>query len=125
MVSKKKKRASKTKVMVKGPNQATFSKIMDPPQTKFGLRNLLQAIIGKKRIHPVKLGDLTDLPQGREKLSAAMQQVERTERALKLFWRERNDNESDWAERFKRLDMQSGQVRGAALVILENLLIYP
>jgi hypothetical protein len=86
---------------------------------------LLQAIIGKKRIHPVKLGDLTDLPQGREKLSAAMQQVERTERALKLFWRERNDNESDWAERFKRLDMQSGQVRGAALVILENLLIYP
>lgn len=86
---------------------------------------LLQAIIGKKRIHPIKIGDLSDLPQGREKLTAAMQQVERTERALKLFWRERNENESDWAERFKRLDMQSGQIRGAALVILENLLIYP
>jgi len=86
---------------------------------------LLQAITGKKRVHRVQLGDLSDLPQGREKLSAAMQQVERTERALKLFWRERNVNESDWAERFKRLDVQSGQIRGAALVILENLLIYP
>jgi len=86
---------------------------------------LLQAIIGKKRVHPIKLGDLSDLPQGREKLSAAMQQVERTERALKLFWRERNENQSDWADRFKRLDTQSGQIRGAALVILENLLVYP
>jgi hypothetical protein len=86
---------------------------------------LLQAVIGKKHIHPIELGDLSDLPQGREKLSAAMQQVERTERALKLFWRERNENQSDWAERFKRLDAQSGQIRGAALVILENLLIYP
>jgi hypothetical protein len=86
---------------------------------------LLQATIGKKRVHPIKLGDLSDLPQGREKLSAAMQQVERTERALKLFWRERNESQSDWADRFKRLDAQSGQIRGAALVILENLLVYP
>ena len=86
---------------------------------------LLQAITGRKRVHPVLLGDLSDLPQGRENLSAAMQQVERTERALKLFWRERNVSESDWAERFKRLDVQSGQIRAAALVILENLLVYP
>lgn len=86
---------------------------------------LLQAIIGRKRVHRVKIGEISDLPQGRDSLSAAMQQVERTERVLKLFWRERNENDSDWAERFRKLDTQSGQIRGAALVILENLLVYP
>jgi len=85
---------------------------------------LLQAILGKKRIHKEKLGQISDLPQGRDTLSAAMQQVERTERVLKLFWRERNQQQSDWSERFKKLDIQSGQIRGAALVILENLLVY-
>lgn len=86
---------------------------------------LLHAVIGKKRIHKETLGSISDLPQGRDTLAAAMQQVERTERVLKLFWRERNQQQSDWSERFKKLDSQSGQIRGAALVILENLLIYP
>ena len=86
---------------------------------------LLQAVLGKKRIHVEKLGKISDLPQGRDSLSAAMQQVERTERVLKLFWRERNQQQADWSERFKKLDTQSGQIRGSALVILENLLIYP
>ena len=86
---------------------------------------LLQAVTAKKRIHTISLGDISDLPQGRDSLSAAMQQVERTERALKLFWREHNQNDADWADRFKKLDAQSGQIRGAALVILENLLVYP
>ena len=86
---------------------------------------LLQAIIAKKRVHTVGLGDMSDLPQGRDTLAAAMQQVERTERALKLFWREQNQNMSDWADRFRKLDAQSEQIRGAALVILENLLTYP
>jgi hypothetical protein len=86
---------------------------------------LLQAILGKKRIHTEKLGKISDLPQGRDTLSAAMQQVERTERVLKLFWRERNQQQADWSERFKKLDTQSGQIRSAALVILENLLVYP
>ncbi len=86
---------------------------------------LLQAVLGRKRIHTTKLGSISDLPQGRDTLAAAMQQVERTERVLKLFWRERNQQQSDWSERFKKLDSQSGQVRAAALVILENLLVYP
>jgi hypothetical protein len=86
---------------------------------------LLRAVIEHKLVHKIKLGKITDLPQGRDSLGAAMQQVERTERMLKLFWRERNQDTSDWAERFKKLDVQSGQIRGAALVILENLLVYP
>lgn len=83
---------------------------------------LLHGVIGKKRIAKVPLGDISDLPQGRESLAAAMQQVERTERVLKLFWREQNEQESDWPDRFRKLDAQSEQIRGAALVILQNLL---
>ena len=86
---------------------------------------LLQAVMGKKRIHTEKLGSIIDLPQGRDNLSAAMQQVERTERVLKLFWREKHQQQTDWPERFKKLDSQSGQIRVSALVILENLLVYP
>lgn len=51
-----------------------------------------------------------------------MQQVERTERVLKMVWRERNDQDAGWVDRFRVLDQQSGQVRGAALIILQNLL---
>lgn len=83
---------------------------------------LLHGIIGKKRISKVLLGDISDLPQGRDTLAAAMQQVERTERVLKLFWRERNGQQADWPDRFRVLDAQSEQIRGAALVILQNLL---
>ncbi len=83
---------------------------------------LLHGIVGKKRIHTEELTNITDLPQGRDTLSAAMQQVERTERALKLFWREKNEKDGDWPDVFRKLDSQSEQIRGAALVILENLL---
>jgi hypothetical protein len=83
---------------------------------------LLQAIIGRKRIDKIRLGNISDLPQGKDTLAAAMQQVERTERVLKLFWREMYQHEADWAERFKKYDVQSGQIRGSALVILGNLL---
>jgi hypothetical protein len=86
---------------------------------------LLQAVIAKKCVHKIPLGSISDLPQGRDTLAAAMQQVERTERALKLFWRELNLSDGDWSERFKKLDAQAAQIRGAALVILENLLTYP
>lgn len=83
---------------------------------------LLHGVVGKKRIHTINLTNITDLPQGRDSLAAAMQQVERTERALKLFWREKNERDGDWPEVFRKLDSQSEQIRGAALVILENLL---
>lgn len=83
---------------------------------------LLDGIISKKRIHKIKLGDISDLPSGRETLAVAMQQVERTERVLKMVWRERSEQEAGWIDRFRVLDQQSGQVRGAALIILQNLL---
>jgi hypothetical protein len=83
---------------------------------------LLHAITTGKTIHKVPLGDISDLEEGREKLAAAMQQVERTERVLKMVWRERNDQDAGWIDRFRLLDQQSGQVRGAALIILQNLL---
>jgi hypothetical protein len=83
---------------------------------------LLHGVIGRKRIHMMPLADVSDLPQGRDTLAAAMTQVERTERVLKLFWRERNEHQADWPDRFRVLDAQSEQIRGAALVILQNLM---
>jgi hypothetical protein len=83
---------------------------------------LLHAVTAGKTVHKVPLGDISDIEEGREKLAAAMQQVERTERVLKMVWRERNDQDAGWIDRFRLLDQQSGQVRGAALIILQNLL---
>jgi hypothetical protein len=83
---------------------------------------LLQAIAGKKQIAMEKLGDITDLPEGRETVAAAMAQVERTERVLKSLWREGNEHKKGWIDEFRVLDQQSEQVRGAALVILQNVL---
>ncbi len=83
---------------------------------------LLHGIISRKRIHRIHLGSISDLPEGRETLASAMQQVERTERVLKMVWREQNEQEGGWIDRFRILDKQSGQVRGAAIIILQNLL---
>jgi hypothetical protein len=83
---------------------------------------LLYGVFGAKRISAIRLGEISDLEQGRDTLAAAMQQVERTERVLKLFYRERYEQQADWIETFRKLDTQSAQIRGAALVILQNLL---
>jgi hypothetical protein len=74
------------------------------------------------KICNVNLGDISDDPQGRDFLAHAMQQVERTERVLKLHWREVHAMETDWPDEFRKLDTQSEQIRGAALVIFENVL---
>lgn len=58
---------------------------------------LLQNMNGRqsaRRILPVPLGRISDDESTRSTLSAAMAQVERTERALKLFWRERAEREA-------------------------------
>jgi len=58
---------------------------------------LLQNMSGKqpvRRIVPVPLGRISDDESTRSTLAAAMAQVERTERALKLFWRERAEREA-------------------------------
>ena len=79
---------------------------------------LLHAIFGKKHISRFFVGHISDLPEGRESLASAMQQVERTERVLKALWRERNQHERDWVEKYRVLEGQSEQARRTALAIL-------
>jgi len=83
---------------------------------------LLHAVSNNKRISRFFVGNVSDLPQGRESLTSAMQQVERTERVLKTVWRERNEAKTGWTEQYRTLERQSEQVRRTALNILENLL---
>ncbi len=83
---------------------------------------LLQAVLGGKRISRFNVGGISDLPEGRESLASALQQVERTERVLKTLWRERNEPKRGWTEEYRRLEAQSEQVRRTAQTILQNLL---
>lgn len=87
---------------------------------------LLQGMKGIKqmrRILPVRLGEVIDDPSGRSSLSGAMQQIERTERVLKLYWRELNETEDpNWPDTFRKLDAQSEQIRGAAMIIMQQIL---
>ncbi len=83
---------------------------------------LLQAVFNQRRITRFFVGNITDLPEGRESLTAAMQQVERTERVLKALWRQRHQSEPDWLPRYRILESQSEQVRRTAFTILANLL---
>lgn len=77
----------------------------------------------ERQVAKISLGDISDQPQGRDTLSAAMQQVERTERVLKLYWREICQAEdNNWPDRFRQLDAQSEEIRDAALIILEQIL---
>jgi hypothetical protein len=81
---------------------------------------LLQAVFSKKRISRFLVGNISDLPEGREPLAPALQQVERTERVLKSVWRERNQFRGDWVEQYRQLEARSEQVRRAAFTILQN-----
>jgi hypothetical protein len=83
---------------------------------------LLQAVFDRQRISRFFVGNISDLPDGREPLTSAMQQVERTERVLKSLWRERNQARPGWTEKYRVLETQSEQVRRTALILLQNLL---
>src|SRR5271169_6874815 len=83
---------------------------------------LLQAVFDQKGISRFLVGNISDLPEGRESLASAMQQVERTERVLKTVWRERNDAQAGWIEQYRTLELQSEQVLRTALTVLQNLL---
>ena len=83
---------------------------------------LLQAVFGKKGISRFSVGHISDLPEGRESVALAMQEVERAERVLKALWRERHEADPDWTEQYRRLAATSNQVRHTALIILRNLL---
>ncbi len=83
---------------------------------------LLQAVLNHKRISRFLVGEISDLPEGRDSLASAIQQVERTERVLKSLWREHNEAAAGWSDRYRLLEAQSEQVRRTALSILQNLL---
>lgn len=83
---------------------------------------LLHAVLAKKHISRFFVGDISDLPEGRDSLNSAMQQVERTERVLKTFWREQHHEKSGWNKTYRQLELQSEQVRRTALILLESLL---
>jgi hypothetical protein len=83
---------------------------------------LLQAVFGKKRISRFFVGSISDLPEGREPLSSAIQQVERTERVLKALWQERNQSNAGWIDQYRLLTTQSEQIRRSAVTVLRNLL---
>ena len=83
---------------------------------------LLQAVFARKKITRFFVGNVSDLPTGRESFASAMQQVESTERVLKSVWRERNANGAGWIERYYELALRSEPVRRGALIVLENML---
>jgi hypothetical protein len=83
---------------------------------------LLHAVFGGKRITRFFVGNISDLPEGRESIASAIQEVERAERVLKAVWRERNQSRKDWLVDYRRLENQSDQVRRTASSILESLL---
>src|ERR1051325_4344421 len=83
---------------------------------------LLEAVFKHKCISRFFVGNISDLPEGRESVASALQQVERTERVLKAVWRERNEQKSGWLDKYRLLETQSERVRGAALTIFQHLL---
>jgi hypothetical protein len=83
---------------------------------------LLQAVSTDKSLSRFFVGHITDLPEEGESFASALAQVERTERVLKAFWRERNQSRKDWAVQYRTLELQSEQIRRTAQTILENLL---
>jgi len=83
---------------------------------------LLHAVWSKKSISRFFVGEISDLPSGKDSLNSAMQQVERTERVLKTLWRDRHHLRTGWSKHYRELEDQSEQVRSTALILLEHLL---
>jgi len=83
---------------------------------------LLEAVLARAKISRFSVGEITDLPEGRESLASAIVQVERTERVLKSFWSERRRAEPGWAAEYRALELLSERARNSALTILQNLL---
>ncbi|KAB2671409.1 MAG: hypothetical protein DVB31_04830 [Verrucomicrobia bacterium] len=83
---------------------------------------LLHAVSGDKRMSRFNVGAISDLPEGRDSLESAIQQVERAERVLKSLWRERHHGDERWVERYRALEAQSEEIRRTAVGILGNIL---
>ena len=87
---------------------------------------LLHALAGQEHhrgLRSIKLGKISDDEAGRSRLDGAMQQIERTERMLKVYWRDRHIDDKNWREDFSLLDGQSEKIRSAAMVIFEQILV--
>lgn len=93
-------------------------------QTLVILLRYMAGMEPRRKVAVVELGSIADSEADRDTLSSAMMQVERTERVLKLYWREDQlrHEAPEWRHRFRILDRQSEQIRGSALVILEQIL---
>jgi hypothetical protein len=83
---------------------------------------LLHAVFNQKHISKFFVGGISDLPQGRDSLASAMQQVERTERVLKTLWLEWHQSKAHWSQEYVVLESQSDQVRKTALLVLKSVL---
>jgi len=83
---------------------------------------LLQAFYTKRCVRRLPLGDISDLPQGKESLPAAIAQVERTERVLKQIWRDWNPPRKGWKDNYMALAHGSSRIRYAAINTLARLL---
>jgi len=81
---------------------------------------LLKAVTGNRKISRFFVGEISDLPEGREPFASVVQQVERTERVLKTLWLAGHEQDEGWAERYRVLETQSEHIRRSALVILQN-----
>lgn len=84
---------------------------------------LLSAVFSHKSVSKFFVGDISDLPQGRESLASALQQVDRTERVLKTVWLEWNQANPGWIERYGVLERQSNHVRRTSQLILQNVMV--
>jgi hypothetical protein len=83
---------------------------------------LLNAVFSGRRISRFFVGSISDLPEGRDSLASAVQQVERTERVLKTLWLERNQSKPGWADHFARLAGRSDEIRRTAMSVLASAL---
>jgi hypothetical protein len=84
---------------------------------------LLQGTTAQKRISRFFVGGISDLPEGRESFGSVLQQVERTERMLKSFWREQHQEQVDWRDQYRLLEGQSDVIFRTAFQVLGNLLM--
>ena len=83
---------------------------------------LLNAVNNKWKVENIRLTGLIDDPNQRENLYGAMEQIERCERALKLYWRQCHKEKSNWADDYRKLEVYSEEIRRAALTVLSQYL---
>jgi hypothetical protein len=77
--------------------------------------------LNKWKIAKVNIGVIQDIEESRG-FRGANDQIERTERLLKLLWREMNGGDDFDVDKFERLDRRSTAIREAAIVSLGNFL---